>query len=568
MMSISQVNALSGDSSNQRVRLRNIVCIEPVQNFRDQVENIQDADVDENNLTAPSTPRAPVDQSVTSKNLKSSKSDEYHNCSNAHTTNKFTNNDGPSAAAIEINQDGSLNDLALANAVMNDQTNNLNLTYDSFKDVLHDSALFSLQSSTSSNSVETLDFESLESLRDIELHIANNGYENEDKADELSVNEQSPDVLTMSAQTAVMLIRPHNDLKASGYYEIKNFNDGVNSPELLKIAHDATGKTQGLILAEELSTVDNFEFSFANEQDVEIDTDLLKRVRTLTPRIDLNQVALSTNRVIGAFNTPGQTSSLVMTESTSRPDHSSFVSNTLFLQEQNPSMKLNDYSKEFSSLINVTPDARTTFDNGDVLALNTIPLDTEANGDKTMDRPSFEPHTNHFQSMNDFTNMSKNSSTSSMDVSATFTKQLSMQHPETAEKISIQLLQVSGLHCDKPGKMTLQMTPESMGRVEVTFERSPDGRIDAVVNIHKADTYDLFRNDQQELRQAIADAFNVDQDGLNFNLNHQQQQTPPDNTFIIQNDNKTRNQHGDEYTSQEVVSAYPIDHNRVLDRRI
>jgi len=72
-------------------------------------------------------------------------------------------------------------------------------------------------------------------------------------------------------------------------------------------------------------------------------------------------------------------------------------------------------------------------------------------------------------------------------------------------------------------RITVQLKPADLGRVEVKMELTTDGRVMAVVTAEKQDTLDLLRRDASELQKALAEAgLKTDAGDLAFNLRGQE----------------------------------------------
>lgn len=71
-------------------------------------------------------------------------------------------------------------------------------------------------------------------------------------------------------------------------------------------------------------------------------------------------------------------------------------------------------------------------------------------------------------------------------------------------------------------KITIQLRPANMGRVEVKMELSQDNRLVALVTVDSRDTLELLQKDSRELQRALQDAgLHTDAGDLNFNLRGQ-----------------------------------------------
>ncbi len=78
-------------------------------------------------------------------------------------------------------------------------------------------------------------------------------------------------------------------------------------------------------------------------------------------------------------------------------------------------------------------------------------------------------------------------------------------------------------------RISIQLKPEDLGRVDVKMELSHDGRVSAVVTADKQETLDLLKRDASELQRALADAgLKTDVGDMQFNLRGDQGQTAGD----------------------------------------
>ncbi len=90
----------------------------------------------------------------------------------------------------------------------------------------------------------------------------------------------------------------------------------------------------------------------------------------------------------------------------------------------------------------------------------------------------------------------------------------------TAEQVAIQIQRAVGNGSDR---ITIQLRPQELGRVEVKMEVGHDGKLLAVISADKPETLDLLQRDQRSLQNALSDAgLDVDNDSLSFNLNGQE----------------------------------------------
>ncbi|MEQ8601974.1 MAG: flagellar hook-length control protein FliK [Marivibrio sp.] len=89
-----------------------------------------------------------------------------------------------------------------------------------------------------------------------------------------------------------------------------------------------------------------------------------------------------------------------------------------------------------------------------------------------------------------------------------------------ADQVAVQIQKAAQAGADK---ITVQLRPAELGRVEVKMEVAHDGRLTAVVTADKAETLDMLRQDARQLLQTLNDAgLKADQQSLSFNLRGQQ----------------------------------------------
>ncbi len=85
-----------------------------------------------------------------------------------------------------------------------------------------------------------------------------------------------------------------------------------------------------------------------------------------------------------------------------------------------------------------------------------------------------------------------------------------------AEQVAMQLRHAVAKGVDK---ITIQLSPASLGAIEVTLEVSSGARVLVHVVVEKADTLELLRSDARGLERALQEAgLRTDSGSLNFNL--------------------------------------------------
>lgn len=98
-------------------------------------------------------------------------------------------------------------------------------------------------------------------------------------------------------------------------------------------------------------------------------------------------------------------------------------------------------------------------------------------------------------------------------------------------------------------KIQIQLTPASLGRIDVEMELGHDGRVDAVVRVDKPETMELLQRDARQLVRALQDAgLQADSGSLSFQLRDQggqQQDRPAGAGSYSMNDGRSRGSDGD-----------------------
>ena len=87
------------------------------------------------------------------------------------------------------------------------------------------------------------------------------------------------------------------------------------------------------------------------------------------------------------------------------------------------------------------------------------------------------------------------------------------------EQVAVNINRAAGQGLDR---ITIQMRPQELGRVDVKMEVAQDGRLTAVISVERQETYDMLRADSRALTQALQNAgLQADQNSLSFNLKGQ-----------------------------------------------
>jgi len=87
------------------------------------------------------------------------------------------------------------------------------------------------------------------------------------------------------------------------------------------------------------------------------------------------------------------------------------------------------------------------------------------------------------------------------------------------EQVAVNINRAAGQGLDR---ISIQMRPSELGKVDVKMEVAHDGRVTAVITVERQETFDMLRGDSRALTQALQDAgLQADQNSLSFNLQGQ-----------------------------------------------
>ena len=90
------------------------------------------------------------------------------------------------------------------------------------------------------------------------------------------------------------------------------------------------------------------------------------------------------------------------------------------------------------------------------------------------------------------------------------------QQPSANEQIAFSIK--SGLS-DGKSKISLQLRPEQLGRVDIKIEVTHDGRTTVVVGTERSDTHDMLAKDPRQLAQQLEDAgLDLDSTDISYNM--------------------------------------------------
>ena len=128
------------------------------------------------------------------------------------------------------------------------------------------------------------------------------------------------------------------------------------------------------------------------------------------------------------------------------------------------------------------------------------------------------------------------------------------------EQVSIQISKALNAGNDK---ISIQLKPADLGRVDVQMEVGHDGRVTAVVTADNKQTLDLLQKDSKQLQEALQQAgLQADDDSLDFNLREQD-----DGKEMAESDDRgTIEGAGDELTLEEELAG--IKPNIITDTRV
>ena len=112
-------------------------------------------------------------------------------------------------------------------------------------------------------------------------------------------------------------------------------------------------------------------------------------------------------------------------------------------------------------------------------------------------------------------------------------------------------------------KITIQLRPEELGRVEVKLDIAGDGRVKAMVMADKPETLDLLQRDLRTLERALQESgLKTDNNSLSFNLqgkeSNSQGQLSTNNQPDPQNNDQSGNETEGDSTNEAPVPSTAI----------
>ncbi len=118
-------------------------------------------------------------------------------------------------------------------------------------------------------------------------------------------------------------------------------------------------------------------------------------------------------------------------------------------------------------------------------------------------------------------------------------------------------------------KISIQLDPESLGKLEIKLDVDASGKTTAVVTADNKQTLDMLQRDARGLERALADAgLKTDAGSLSFNLRGGQQEQNPQNAYATQNSYQKIGPE-DELPPEAVLSrSYAVELADGLDIRI
>ncbi|MFH1805540.1 MAG: flagellar hook-length control protein FliK [Pseudomonadota bacterium] len=134
-------------------------------------------------------------------------------------------------------------------------------------------------------------------------------------------------------------------------------------------------------------------------------------------------------------------------------------------------------------------------------------------------------------------------------------------------------VQIRNAASDGVDRISVQLRPESLGRVDIKMEISHDGRVQTVIQADNRETLDLLRQDVRGLQQALKDA-GLNADSQSFTFEHRQGGSgqEQDGRNQATDSGKQLPDEGDILTGAElaehVAIGYGINPNGLVDIRI
>jgi len=120
---------------------------------------------------------------------------------------------------------------------------------------------------------------------------------------------------------------------------------------------------------------------------------------------------------------------------------------------------------------------------------------------------------------------------------------------------------------DGSSKITIQLDPEDLGKVDIKLSVKADGKTGIVITADNSNTLNLLQRDSQNLLRALSDAgLQADSGSLSFNLRGDQQQGGQQgNSQMAGNYQKAQPDEDDDVMIQAVSRQYVLNLNDGLD---
>jgi flagellar hook-length control protein FliK len=146
---------------------------------------------------------------------------------------------------------------------------------------------------------------------------------------------------------------------------------------------------------------------------------------------------------------------------------------------------------------------------GDVTAARAVDAPTQGNANSGSNS-SPQGQTSSFATT---LNQTANATTTSQ---AAATDRVPQQAQQVIEQIKVNITRAAKAGLDR---VTIQLRPEELGRIEIKLEMSQDGRVSAAITADNPATLDLLQREARGLERALQDAgLRADADNLEFNL--------------------------------------------------
>ena len=143
--------------------------------------------------------------------------------------------------------------------------------------------------------------------------------------------------------------------------------------------------------------------------------------------------------------------------------------------------------------------------------------------------------------------------------------------PPVQQQVAVHIRNAASEGVDK---ISVQLRPEHLGRVDVKLEISHDGRVQGVIQADTRETLDMLRQDSRALQQALKDAgLNADSQSFTFEHRNEGGQSQEGNgQSRMANNSGSMPDEGDVMSGAElaehVAIGYGINPNGLVDIRI